>query len=349
VAGPSAPACWVVAGTLTGILYTADWFWDEILPKEVKQFILDTVMAEGVFDWQTLYDPIFKFCVESHANAVRSADAAWDEMRRNAGLPPSPSPAGAFLNDWINRNGWRDGALVHFKVAGKQRWMKLEPESAPWAISWSPSMPKRAREGGKVAFAQTIVNLLHAHRLSVLQRAMDATMAFVALSLTGTTWKVDAGPVREAAWIHGTAVTPERRSDLSDARVFGSGARFHARSGKQAWFHAQIPTPAVIDEARPVCTKVFLMFQTHLARLEALHVYDGAHKIASFDNLAFEGDHSLVLDAANARLLFPFPTIHSGLGLSALFRFGTGLMVPGDRTHPWVHFSAAGADFNRSA
>lgn len=346
---PSAPACWAMAGAMSGILHGADWFWDNVVPDEVKQFIHDNVAAEGVFDWQTLYDPIFKFCVESHANAVRSVDAAWDEMRRKAGLPPAPSPAGAFLNDWVNRNGWRDGALVHFKVAGEKRWMKLEPGLGPWAIDWQKPMPKRAREGGMTAFAQTIVNLLHAHRLSVLQRAVDATMAFVALSLTGTTWKVDAGPVREAAWIHGTAVTPERRGELSGARVFGSGARFHAKWGKQLWFHAQIPAPAVIDGVRPVCAKVFLMFQTRLARLEALHVYDGAHKVASFDGLAFEDDHSLVLDAANARLLFPCPTIHSGLGLSALVRFGTGMRVPGDRTDPWVHFSAAGADFNRSA
>lgn len=348
VAGPSAPSCWAVAGLVMAELYTADWIWDNVVPDSVKALIKDHVGAEGVFDWQTLYDPIFKFCVDSHANTVLSVDATWYEMRRKAGLPPAPSPAGAFLNDWVNRNGWRDGALVHFKVAGKERWLKLEPENGPWAIRWGP-MPKRAREGGKTAFAQTIVNVLRAHRLSVLQRAVEATMAFVALSLTGTTWKVDAGPVREAAWIHGTAVKPERRGDLSNAHVFGYGARFHAEWGKRLWFHAQIPTPAVIDETRPVCAKVFLMFQTKQAKLEALHVYDGAHKVASFDDLVSEGDHSLALDAANARLLFPCPTIHSGLGLSALFRFGTGLKSPGDPTNPWVYFSAAGADFNRSA
>ncbi|MBS0122851.1 DUF6623 family protein [Thetidibacter halocola] len=345
VSAAAAPTCWAVAGGAISALYTADWIWDNLVPDAVKSFIYDHVAAEGVFDWQTLYDPIYKFCVESHAKAVLSVDAAWAEMH---GQPPGPSPAGAFLNDWVNRNGWRKAVEVDFKVDGKMRWMKLRPDLGPWVIEWGPSMPKRADTGGKEAFAKTIVNILTAHRLSVLQRAVQETLVFTALSLTGTAWKVYAGPVREAVWVHGSSVTPERRGDLSAAQVFGSGARYHAKPGQRAWFHVQVPTPALIDDIRPVCTKIFLMFQTSGARMEALHVYDGAHRVAQFDDLAFDGDHHIGFDAANARLLFPCPTIQSGLSLSSLIHFGPGV-ASGQSTDPWVHFTTAGADFNRSA
>jgi len=333
------PTCAMVAGVFSSAAHWIDWVWDDVIPDGWK--------AEGVYDWQTPYDPIFKELCSIHERAVLVVDETWRRVRTEKGLPPQPSLAGAFLNDWVYRNGWQDGGKKTFEAESKERWIALDPASGPWAFKRGP-MPKRGREPTIKAFVAAILDLMHAKRLSVLNAAIRATMEFIALDVCGSRWKTNAGKIREASWVHGTAFDCERRSDVHAVERLGWGTRYSADLGRSLWFHIQIPTPVLIDEIRPVCSKVFLLYETAGCRLRALHVYDGANKILEISNLSGSGNQKESLNSSNSWLLFPCPTVQSGLGLSALIGFQEAPAGGPSTARPWVTFSTAGADFNRS-
>lgn len=144
----------------------------------------------------------------------------------------------------------------------------------------------------------------------------------------------------QAYWVHGTAVQIEREGYFVTKQHAGFGAIFRTHGAE--WFHFAIPTPVIVDGTRSSLKKVFVLFKTEgTAKITNIHVYDGNAKIAAFDNIARDGDHSTVIDKDNSWLVAPSPEIKFGLGISVNVNFGppTKLGVPA------IMFVTAGADF----
>jgi len=72
-----------------------------------------------------------------------------------------------------------------------------------------------------------------------------------------------------------------------------------------------------LTDARPKLTRVFVLYRTDGAFVNALHVYDGPSKVQAFDDIALEGDHTGDSDS-NTWVIDPPLEIHFGLGMSVL-------------------------------
>jgi len=122
--------------------------------------------------------------------------------------------------------------------------------------------------------------------------------------------------VQAAMWVHGNTVQVEfpKRLAATDADADSSGFRRGwgtlFRGGDpdpvraSNWFHIPIPTPALLDDAKPLLKRVFVLYRTSpeqsRARLTSLHLYDGTNPVAAFDDLVgFSGDHSARVDVLN--------------------------------------------------
>jgi hypothetical protein len=175
--------------------------------------------------------------------------------------------------------------------------------------------------------------------------------------------------VRIAQWVHGTSVQiefPERLDRgnpvgnpdatpfsqftlLNGVRRRGEGAYFRAdRSLKPPvdnWFHFAIPTPAILDGARPELTRVYVLYKTfNLVQITNVHLYDGPNITKEFNNLLLSGAHNGAVDSSNEFLIYPPFPIQFGLGVSVRVEFiiDIGFDAPGA---PDVLCTSAGADF----
>lgn len=144
---------------------------------------------------------------------------------------------------------------------------------------------------------------------------------------------------KQAMWVQGTSVQAEREGYFISKSRPGWGAVFKTQGTE--WFHFAIPTPVIFGGHDSTIQKVFVLYKTGLgAKIEALHIYDGANRIQIFDDLNLEGDHSHGIDANNVWQINPVH-IKYGLGLSASVNFGQATPAG----VPEITFISAGADF----
>jgi hypothetical protein len=141
--------------------------------------------------------------------------------------------------------------------------------------------------------------------------------------------------LKAAMRIHGTIVKPENPPALVDLK--GWGISFGDQNTSN-WFHIPIPTPVILDDARPQLVKVFVLYMAGSSTMITnVHVYDGPRSVAMFDGLSLNGDHHWAIDASNHWVINPPLTILYGLGLSIGVVFGLNF--------GGILFTTAGADF----
>lgn len=151
--------------------------------------------------------------------------------------------------------------------------------------------------------------------------------------------------VKAEQWVHGTLFDVEYPDRLTSQNRRGWGYECSMKSGQNNWFHISVPTPAVLDGQRPKLSKVYVLFSTKmgsamfLSSLNAIHLYDGYHKIKSFESLNLSGDYLENLVAENSWEINPHVIIYSGLGISLKFN-ATG--APGGSS---IKLATAGAEF----
>lgn len=148
-----------------------------------------------------------------------------------------------------------------------------------------------------------------------------------------------------AMWVDGTAVRAQREGYFTSVTMGGKGATFrsHTEPGTSGeWFQWAIPTPVLLNSERPSIKKVFVLYSTvGTAKITAVHVYDAAVRIASFDGLGHSGDHGHDLDPQNTWAITANHPMKFGLGISVLVDFGPA----SPNGVPAVTFYSAGADF----
>ncbi len=148
-----------------------------------------------------------------------------------------------------------------------------------------------------------------------------------------------------AIWVDGTNVRAQNDGYFTTHSMTGRAARFsgHTAIGTQGeWFQWSMPTPVIVDGVRATVNKVFVMYQTiGTAKVMAVHVYDAAVRIATFENLNFSGDHFNQIDNCNAWAIQQPHSMLYGLGISVLVDFGP----PSKIGVPEIQFFTAGADF----
>jgi hypothetical protein len=178
---------------------------------------------------------------------------------------------------------------------------------------------------------------------------------------------------KEARWVHGNAivaetlaptleqVTSETGNVLAYTDVVGRRRGFGVtyqgvnQEGTFNWFHAMIPTPAVINSTRTQLERVFVLYDTpgtggNPAFVREIHVWDGPDFIQEFD-LGGAGNKSHIrrpfvigesqfeIDEANKR-----EVLH-GIGISIQVEFGVGPATSGGEPTT-IFFTSAGAEFS---
>lgn len=146
-------------------------------------------------------------------------------------------------------------------------------------------------------------------------------------------------------WVHGTAAEVENPSALDSNGVFrdGVGSHFFGRSESFNWFHIPIPTPVVIDGARPSLVKVFFLFKLDAGHIKHVDVWNGPFRVRQFD-VKLGGNHLEDIDDKNSLAISPPLTISFGLKLALGVQFAT-LFDPDENAKQDFLIAAAGADF----
>jgi hypothetical protein len=149
----------------------------------------------------------------------------------------------------------------------------------------------------------------------------------------------------QAMWIHGSGVAPAREGYFISKVKLCNGTYFTSQNDPGnggEWFHFAIPTPVILDGQRAVLKKIYVFYKTDLsAKITIIHVYDASKKIAGFEPLSLEKDHSTVVDKYNSWAIPNSPAVGFGIGISVFVDFGKA--TP-DRV-PGILFTTAGADF----
>jgi hypothetical protein len=128
----------------------------------------------------------------------------------------------------------------------------------------------------------------------------------------------------------------------------GIGTHFFGGGGLSNWFDIPIPTPVVLDGARPKLVTVFLFYKFLDGKIRKMHIWDGPFRVKQFDNLSLSGDHLGGIDAGNTWWLTPSLTIRFGLKLAVNVEYTTLIDPPAPgEPRPKLDFlvAAAGADF----
>lgn len=160
-----------------------------------------------------------------------------------------------------------------------------------------------------------------------------------------------------AMWVDGTNVCAQREGYFISKAMTGRGAIFQSHTApgsKGEWFQWAIPTPVIVGGTRAELKRVFVFYQTEgTAKIMAVHVYDMAYRIASFENLNYSGNHFEKINDYNK---WPPPKFNPpnppqevllshkmqyGLGISVLVDFGPASKIG----VPKITFFGAGADF----
>src|SRR6266700_955815 len=155
-----------------------------------------------------------------------------------------------------------------------------------------------------------------------------------------------ADVLASAMWIQGNALTVESPAAVVQTLHIGWGTVVYGVLGKSSWFHIPVPSPVVINDARPRLTKVFLMFDVGagMGYISNVHLYDGPYNFKQFNGLYLVGDHRTYLDGANTLVLDAPQTIYLALGISFHFQFAA--CFDGGCATPWFTISSAGGDFH---
>jgi hypothetical protein len=141
-------------------------------------------------------------------------------------------------------------------------------------------------------------------------------------------------PLAHAMWIHGHSIRVEVLDRMDDTIRKGSYVRLEGKANTRNWFHLAIPTAVIVEGNRLRIDSVMLRFRTSGATVTAVHVYDGANKIASHDGLNLHPG-----GWAFERFEVPGqPDIRWGLGISFKGEFGS-------QSTRRIDVSSAGGDF----
>jgi hypothetical protein len=147
-------------------------------------------------------------------------------------------------------------------------------------------------------------------------------------------------------WVHGTAFQAEEPEALASTRRWGWGTSFKGTSGVATWFHVSIPTPVVHENEHPRLGRFSLLYKLEGAVIVNIHIYDGARKIKTIDNLTLRGDLSRrVVPDVNTWEFDPPVAISGGLGVSVNVQFAAGTGGPYGAANLEALFAGAGADF----
>lgn len=139
--------------------------------------------------------------------------------------------------------------------------------------------------------------------------------------------------IKHAAWIHGDSLKIETPDNFVSATPYGFYEALVGRANTSSWVHFQIPTPVIVEGVRLKASSVLLTFKTSssTARVTAVHVYDGATRIATFENLNLYGNVGMV------RFTLPALTeVVQGLNITVLTSF---------TAQSEIDFISAGCDF----
>lgn len=145
--------------------------------------------------------------------------------------------------------------------------------------------------------------------------------------------------IKQAMWVHGTAVQTEREGYHINLNRVGWGTKISSHG--EEWFHFAIPTPVIFGGKNSELQKAFVFFKTTMsAKIINVHLYDGKKKFKVFEGLNLSGTHDDKLDKLNT---FQVNSVHIkfGLGLSVNVDFGKST----PQGVPSITFAAAGADF----
>jgi hypothetical protein len=172
----------------------------------------------------------------------------------------------------------------------------------------------------------------------------------VTMKISQTSKRKSSFVLKSALCVHGIAVEPEYPQRLQEISKKGWGTTFWGKENTTNWFHIPLNTPMYSGGKPPVLTKVFIYFHnTTKSRITAVHIYDGARVVQSFDNLNLVGDHAKESDAVNTWWIDPPSEIQHGLSISVNVEFPAQpeeSVLPGATTPPrWILFTTAGAEF----
>ncbi|MFC1763495.1 DUF6623 family protein [Planctomycetota bacterium] len=147
---------------------------------------------------------------------------------------------------------------------------------------------------------------------------------------------IDTTKIVHASWIHGHSMHIEYPDKIQSQRRIGYAFRIVGKSGLTNWLHYAIPTPVIINDVRLKLDSVMLDFTTGSvdAFVRDVHVYDGAAKIAYWNDLGWSESHRFERLVLNEPL-----AVGRGIGISIGIGVGVEMM---DHT---MDFIAAGADF----
>ncbi len=144
---------------------------------------------------------------------------------------------------------------------------------------------------------------------------------------------------KQAMWVHGTAVQPQREGYHVSRKYTGPGAVVYS-TGKE-WFQFAIPTPVIFGGHDSKLQQVFVLYETFSgARIDALDIWDGTTNIQAFGNLSLQGTHNVALDASNT---WHVALVHIRWGLCLSVEVDFGQATPAGV--PAITFASAGADF----
>jgi hypothetical protein len=334
-----------------------DWMFGGDYEKAIeKAFSLlpDCWKAVGVTDYQYIAEPIFKLMQRIWKDSHDLVDQTWDETRKQLGMPTAPSPASHYLDDWLIREGWMEPVEItsgEFMALENSFWgsalkqkIALTPVDGPWAWHSSSDWPTVCDSGCENLFRGMLAYLYGRYRVKHIADGVENTLKYITATLSNTEYSFDPGLIAKAVWVHGHALEAETPEQLTKTNVKGWGVRFHGKKDTLNWFHATLTVPSTQDNHNLILSKVFVLFKTEKsnsqnfsAMIKYIHIYDGAHKIISLDNLFLSGEHDEHLDALNCHLLYPFPSIKTGLGISIGVHFLN--------SNTSISFSSIGADF----
>lgn len=332
-----------------------DWMFGGGYEKAIEKFfslLPDSWKAAGVTDYEYLAQPIVDTMRRIWSDSHELVDRTWDEAREKLGMPPAPSPASSYLDDWLTREGWLEAAEINLgEFMGllepmnplKGQTIALTPGKGPWAWSASSDWPDVCDADCGNKFRQMLAHLYGKYRVQRITDGVDNTLKYITATLSNTEYSFDPGFIAKSTWVQGHALEAETPEQLSQTYVKGWGTTFHGKRGTINWFHASLTTPSTLNNENIRLSKVFVFFDSgekmFHSSIKHIHIYDGAHKIRSFDNLSLSGIHDEHLDASNCHFIYPFPRVRSGLGISI------GVYFPRQNSNAKISFSTIGADF----
>ncbi|MCG6186554.1 DUF6623 family protein [Maribellus maritimus] len=174
--------------------------------------------------------------------------------------------------------------------------------------------------------------------------------------------------LKYAAWAHGVSAQVERPNFLIGHRLGvctiddgdawlgilrqGDGAKFYGEKDTNNWFHIALHSPVILNGTRLKLSKIFVLFRCAVAshhedperwygtKIHSVHVWDGANRIKTYDNLELSGEHKTIKENVNQFILEPAIPVYYGISISVGVSF-FGKYISYNK----IKFYAAGGDF----